>query len=133
MSRPSVNPDDDAAYVRSSAGREWRSPFIRQPSDPFAYYPPRTEPARPGQPSSSPRSNSSHNDGYLSHREEEIWWREASDSDSEYDSDSDSEYDSEEEERLLQQEWEASVTQFQTIVSVVLLPYLGKFYGRRFG
>lgn len=63
--------------------------------------------------------------GYLSGGEE-VWWSEA-------ESDSHFEYDSEEEERLLQQEWDASVRQFRTIISVVLLPYIGKFYGRRFG
>lgn len=64
--------------------------------------------------------------GYLS-GSEGPWLEDVSGSESEF------EYDSDEEERLLRQEWEASVQQFQTIVQIIVLPYLGKFYGRRFG
>ena len=46
---------------------------------------------------------------------------------------SDYTYDDEEEEelRLAQQEWEESLEQLQQLVAVVLLPFLGKFLGRR--
>ncbi|KAI0080285.1 hypothetical protein K474DRAFT_1657997 [Panus rudis PR-1116 ss-1] len=40
-------------------------------------------------------------------------------------------YDSDEELRLAQQEWEESLEQLQQLVSMVLLPYLGKWLGRR--
>src|ERR1700735_193234 len=36
-----------------------------------------------------------------------------------------------EEHRLAQQEWEESLEQLAQIVSVVLLPFLGKWFGRR--
>lgn len=39
--------------------------------------------------------------------------------------------DEEEELRLAQQEWEESLEQLQQLVAVVLLPFLGKFLGRR--
>ncbi|KAF4623786.1 hypothetical protein D9613_002085 [Agrocybe pediades] len=42
-----------------------------------------------------------------------------------------SSYDSEEEYRLAQQEWEESLHQLQQLVSVVLLPFFGKWLGRR--
>lgn len=46
---------------------------------------------------------------------------------------SDDSYDDDEEEelRLAQQEWEESLEQLQQLVAVVLLPFLGKFLGRR--
>ena len=44
---------------------------------------------------------------------------------------SDDGYDSDEELRLAQQEWEENVRQLQLLVSVVLLPYVGKFLGRK--
>lgn len=41
-------------------------------------------------------------------------------------------YDSEEEEqRLAQQEWDESVQQLQLLVTVVVMPFLGKWLGRR--
>lgn len=46
-------------------------------------------------------------------------------------SSSGSDYDSEEEERLAQLEWEESLDQLQQLFSVVFLPYLGKWLGRR--
>lgn len=42
-----------------------------------------------------------------------------------------SSYDSEEEYRLAQEEWEESLNQLQQLVSVVLLPFFGKWLGRR--
>ncbi|KAJ3552029.1 hypothetical protein NM688_g4371 [Phlebia brevispora] len=44
---------------------------------------------------------------------------------------SDDSYDSDEEERLAQLEWEESLEQLQQLFAVVLLPYLGKWLGRR--
>lgn len=46
-------------------------------------------------------------------------------SDSSYDDDDEEEY------RLAQQEWEESLEQLQQLISVVLLPVLGKWLGRR--
>ncbi|CAE6494505.1 unnamed protein product [Rhizoctonia solani] len=41
-------------------------------------------------------------------------------------------YDSEEEEeRLAQQEWDESVQQLQLLLTVVVLPFFGKWLGRR--
>ncbi|KAJ7293467.1 hypothetical protein C8J57DRAFT_1490881 [Mycena rebaudengoi] len=40
-------------------------------------------------------------------------------------------YDSDEDFRLAQQEWEESLQQLQQLVSMVLLPFLGKWLGRR--
>ncbi|KAL7285126.1 hypothetical protein PYCCODRAFT_1470199 [Trametes coccinea BRFM310] len=40
-------------------------------------------------------------------------------------------YDSDEEDWLAEQEWQESLQQLQQLVSIVLLPYLGKFLGRR--
>ncbi|KAG6878623.1 hypothetical protein C0993_001146 [Termitomyces sp. T159_Od127] len=40
-------------------------------------------------------------------------------------------YDSEEEYRLAQQEWEETVQQLHLLVSVVILPFVGKYLGRR--
>ncbi|KAF8912973.1 hypothetical protein CPB84DRAFT_1957372 [Gymnopilus junonius] len=42
-----------------------------------------------------------------------------------------SSYDSDEEYRLAQQEWEESLQQLQQLVAVVLLPFFGKWLGRR--
>jgi hypothetical protein len=49
------------------------------------------------------------------------------------DSDSSSEisYDSDDESRLAQQEWDESIEQLQQLVCIVLLPFLGKWLGRR--
>jgi hypothetical protein len=44
---------------------------------------------------------------------------------------SDDGYDSDEERRIAQQEWEESLRQLNLLVSVVLLPYFGKWLGRR--
>ncbi|KAF7347929.1 hypothetical protein MVEN_01550800 [Mycena venus] len=40
-------------------------------------------------------------------------------------------YDSDEDFRLAQQEWEESLRQLQQLVSIVLLPFFGKWLGRR--
>ncbi|KAH9486634.1 Mitochondrial import protein 2 [Psilocybe cubensis] len=42
-----------------------------------------------------------------------------------------SSYDSDEEYRLAQQEWEESLEQLQQLVAVVILPFFGKWLGRR--
>jgi len=42
-----------------------------------------------------------------------------------------SSYDSDEEYRLAQEEWEESLQQLQQLFSVVLLPFVGKWLGRR--
>lgn len=47
------------------------------------------------------------------------------------DSSSISSYDSDEEYRLAQEEWEESLEQLKQLVSVVLLPFVGKWMGRR--
>ncbi|KAH8120439.1 hypothetical protein DFH11DRAFT_1722224 [Phellopilus nigrolimitatus] len=44
---------------------------------------------------------------------------------------SDDGYDSDEELRVAQQEWEENLHQLQLLVSVVLLPYVGKWLGRK--
>ncbi|KAK7064317.1 hypothetical protein R3P38DRAFT_3165342 [Favolaschia claudopus] len=44
---------------------------------------------------------------------------------------SQSSYDSDEDYRLAQQEWEESMHQLQQLVSIVLLPFFGKWLGRR--
>jgi len=46
-------------------------------------------------------------------------------------SSSETSYDSDEEFRLAQKEWEESLEQLQQLVSVVLLPFIGKWLGRR--
>jgi len=40
-------------------------------------------------------------------------------------------YDSDEDYRLAQQEWEESLQQLQLLVSVVIMPFFGKWLGRR--
>ncbi|KAF8739356.1 hypothetical protein AX14_009924 [Amanita brunnescens Koide BX004] len=47
------------------------------------------------------------------------------------DSISDSSFDDDEEYRLAQQEWEESLMQLQQLCAAVLLPYFGKWLGRR--
>lgn len=42
-----------------------------------------------------------------------------------------SSYDSEEEYKLAQEEWEESLRQLQQLFSIVLLPFFGKWLGRR--
>ncbi|KAL1951538.1 hypothetical protein VTO73DRAFT_687 [Trametes versicolor] len=44
---------------------------------------------------------------------------------------SDGSYDSDDEDRLAEQEWQESIQQLQQLFAIVLLPYLGKFLGRR--
>jgi hypothetical protein len=44
---------------------------------------------------------------------------------------SDDGYDSDEEYLLAQREWEESLEQLQELVSIVVLPYLGRFLGRK--
>lgn len=46
-------------------------------------------------------------------------------------SSSEASYDSDEEDRLAEQEWRESLDQLQQLFSIVLLPYLGKWLGRR--
>jgi hypothetical protein len=46
-------------------------------------------------------------------------------------SSSDASYDSDEDLRLAQKEWEDSLEQLQQLVSVVLMPFIGKWLGRR--
>ncbi|KAF7985288.1 hypothetical protein HWV62_6443 [Athelia sp. TMB] len=46
-------------------------------------------------------------------------------------SSSDVSYDSEDEYRQVQKEWEESLEQLQQLVSVVLLPFFGKWLGRK--
>jgi len=45
---------------------------------------------------------------------------------------SSSEEEEDEEYRIAQQEWEESLQQLQQLVAVVLLPFFGKWLGRRF-
>ncbi|KAI0331973.1 hypothetical protein GY45DRAFT_1344971 [Cubamyces sp. BRFM 1775] len=42
-----------------------------------------------------------------------------------------SSYDEDEEDRLAEQEWQESLQQLQQLFAIVLLPYLGKFIGRK--
>ncbi|KDN53003.1 hypothetical protein K437DRAFT_260979 [Tilletiaria anomala UBC 951] len=58
---------------------------------------------------------------------------EGNDDDDYTDSSSISSYDSEEAARLAQQEWDETVRQFQTIVQIMVLPYIGKYFGRKWG
>lgn len=44
---------------------------------------------------------------------------------------SDTSFDSDEDLRLVQEEWEESLQQLQVLISIVLLPCLGKWLGRR--
>ncbi|KAJ7092611.1 hypothetical protein C8R44DRAFT_646748 [Mycena epipterygia] len=54
-----------------------------------------------------------------------------SNSDSLDDVSSQASYDSAEDFRMAQQEWEESLHQLQQLVSIVLLPFFGKWLGRR--
>jgi len=47
------------------------------------------------------------------------------------DTSSEGSHDSDEEYRLAQEEWEDSLEQLKQLVSVVLLPFVGKWMGRR--
>jgi hypothetical protein len=42
-----------------------------------------------------------------------------------------SSYDSEDHAALIQEEWEESLRQIETVLSVIILPFFGKWYGRR--
>jgi hypothetical protein len=44
---------------------------------------------------------------------------------------SDDGYDSDEEYLLAQQEWEESMAQLQQLVSIVALPFIGRYFGRK--
>lgn len=44
---------------------------------------------------------------------------------------SDASYD-EDQAALIQEEWEESMRQIEAVLSVILLPFFGKWYGRRF-
>lgn len=62
------------------------------------------------------------------------------DSDAQSDSDtsslgsylSDSSFDSEDQSALIQEEWEESMRQIEAVLSVIILPFFGKWWGRRF-
>ncbi|KAG0708749.1 hypothetical protein DFH29DRAFT_993628 [Suillus ampliporus] len=47
------------------------------------------------------------------------------------DSSSDSSYDSDEDYRLAQKEWDESLEELQQLALVLLLPWVGKYFGRR--
>lgn len=49
------------------------------------------------------------------------------------DSASSSEYDSDEEAAMIQEEWEENLKQFETVLSILIIPFFGRWYGRRFG
>jgi hypothetical protein len=44
---------------------------------------------------------------------------------------SDASFDSEDHAALIQEEWEESLRQIESVISVILLPFFGKWYGRR--
>ncbi len=45
---------------------------------------------------------------------------------------SESTLDEEEESAMIQEEWEESLRQLEVVISIVLIPFFGKWYGRRF-
>jgi len=47
-------------------------------------------------------------------------------------SSSSSSFDDEEEHRVAQREWEESLEQLQQLFAIVLLPFIGRWFGRRF-
>ena len=49
------------------------------------------------------------------------------------DSSSSSDYDSDEEAAMIQEEWEENLKQFETVFSILVIPFFGRWYGRRFG
>lgn len=53
------------------------------------------------------------------------------DDDDDSSSDLSSDYDSDYEDALVREEWEESLRQMQALVSLVLLPFFGKWWGRR--
>jgi hypothetical protein len=51
--------------------------------------------------------------------------------DEEEDEDEDDEYDEDEESAMIQAEWEESMRQLEAVVSIVLIPFFGKWWGRK--
>lgn len=49
-----------------------------------------------------------------------------------YLSSSDDSFDSEDQSALIQEEWEESMRQIEAVLSVIILPFFGKWWGRRF-
>ncbi|CAK9786181.1 hypothetical protein CC85DRAFT_300627 [Cutaneotrichosporon oleaginosum] len=49
-----------------------------------------------------------------------------------YLSSSDESFDSEDQSALIQEEWEESMRQIEAVLSVIILPFFGKWWGRRF-
>ncbi|CAD6570140.1 MAG: hypothetical protein TREMPRED_005608 [Tremellales sp. Tagirdzhanova-0007] len=47
-------------------------------------------------------------------------------------SSSESSYDEDEEAAMIQEEWEESLRQMEMVLSIVIFPFFGKWYGRRF-
>lgn len=45
---------------------------------------------------------------------------------------SEASFDSDDQHALIQEEWEESMRQLEMVVSVILLPFLGKWWGRKF-
>lgn len=45
---------------------------------------------------------------------------------------SEASYDSDDQHALIQEEWEESMRQLEMVFSVILLPFLGKWWGRKF-
>ena len=45
---------------------------------------------------------------------------------------SDAGYDSEEEAAMIQEEWEESLRQMEVVLSIIIIPFFGKWYGRQF-
>jgi hypothetical protein len=43
-----------------------------------------------------------------------------------------SDYDSDEEAAMIQEEWEESLRQIEVILSIIIIPFFGRWYGRRF-
>lgn len=41
-------------------------------------------------------------------------------------------FDSEDQSALIQEEWEESMRQIEAVLSVIILPFFGKWWGRRF-
>jgi hypothetical protein len=48
-------------------------------------------------------------------------------------SDASSDFDEEEQAAMIQEEWEESLRQLEVVFSIVVIPFFGKWYGRRFG
>jgi hypothetical protein len=43
-----------------------------------------------------------------------------------------SDYDSDEEAAMIQEEWEESLRQIEVVLSIIIIPFFGRWYGRRF-